>query len=116
MTNKYFHNPRCSKSRQGLEIIESQGLDFEVVEYLKTGISQEQFLEIIKKSGKEPLDGLIRVKEAIFKELELKGKSLDHSQWAKVVSKNPKLLERPIFLSKKNAIIGRPPENFLKLS
>ena len=112
MSNKYYHNPRCSKSRQGLEVLEKRNVSFEIVEYLKSGISQSEFLDIIKKSGLKPLDGLVRTKESLFKELGLKGKDLTSKEWAKVISENPKLLERPILVTDRKAVIGRPPENF----
>ncbi len=114
-TYRYFHNPRCSKSRQGLEILNQSNVDLEVYEYLKKGVSKKDFLSIVKLSKLKPLDGLIRVKEKLFKELELKGKELSNQEWAEVISENPSLLERPIILSSDIAIVGRPPENFNKI-
>ena len=110
--NKYFHNPRCSKSRQGLAILEENGVELKIVEYLKEGISQKDFLEIVRLSNRSPLDGLIRTKEALFKELDLKGKEFSNKEWAKIISENPKLLERPILLNDSTAVVGRPPESF----
>ena len=111
--NKYYHNPRCSKSRQGIEFLNNYDFPFEVVEYLKTGVSEKDFLEIVKKSGLKPLEGLIRTKESLFKELGLKDKDFSDKEWARVISENPKLLERPILVTDKKAKIGRPTENLL---
>jgi len=111
----YYHNPRCSKSRQGLELLESNGVQPEIKLYLKEGISAQEFSDLIEMTGKAPLEGLIRVKDATFKELDLKGKDLSNKQWAKIVSETPALLERPIFVNGKKARIGRPPEKLLEI-
>lgn len=109
----YYHNPRCSKSRKGLEYLESKGIQegvgFRVKEYLKDGVEEKEFLDLIKYTGLAPLDGLIRTKEALFKDLGLAGKDLSDLEWARIVHENPKLLERPIFVNdEKKAAIGRP--------
>ena len=109
--NKYFHNPRCSKSRQGLAILENNNIKLTIIEYLKEGISQKDFLDIIERSGLSPLEGLVRTKEALFKELDLKGKEFSNKEWAKLISENPKLLERPILQKDTTALLGRQPEN-----
>ena len=112
----YFHNPKCSKSRQGLELLERNGITPQVKEYLKEGITKDEVLEIIGALGIAPLNGLIRTKEATFIELGLEVKNaLSSDQWAEILSENLSLLERPILLSGKQAVIGRPIENLLKL-
>lgn len=111
----YYHNPRCSKSRQGLELLENNGVQPEVKLYLKEGVTATEFKELVKKTGLKPLEGLIRVKEATFKELELKGQDLSVDQWAKVISENPVLLERPILVNGTKAKVGRPPEDLLQI-
>lgn len=111
--NKYYHNPRCSKSRLGIDFLNENNIEFEIIEYLKTGVSEKDFLEIVQKSGLKPLEGLIRTKESHFKDLDLKGKNLTDKEWAKVINENPKLLERPILVTKDHAKVGRPTENLL---
>lgn len=111
----YYHNPRCSKSRQGLQLLEENGVTPTIKLYLKEGLSQSEFKKLVKMTGIAPLDGLIRTKEATFKELGLKGQELSVADWAKVLSENPVLLERPIFVNGDLAKIGRPPEDILQI-
>lgn len=106
---KIFHNPRCSKSRQTLSLIQEAGHDVEVVEYLKTPPTKEQLTEVVNLLG-IPAESIVRKKEALFKELGLPGQTLTDDQWIKVLCENPKLIERPIVVSGAQAIIGRPPE------
>lgn len=111
----YYHNPRCSKSRQGLELLKENGVEPTVKLYLKEAMTEKEVLEIFKKAKLSPLEGLVRTKEATFKELNLKDKTLSDKQWAKTIVENPVLLERPLLVSKNSAAVGRPPENLLKL-
>lgn len=115
MSYTYYHNPRCSKSRQGLELLETKGIKPEVIEYLKTGLNLKELESILKKLEISPLEGLIRTKEASFKEAGLKGAELSSKQWLEEIVKNPVILERPILVSTTKAAIGRPPENFLEI-
>lgn len=108
-----IHNPRCSKSRQAKELLEEKGIDFEVREYLKNELSEKELSEILNKLGKEPQD-ILRKGEAIFKE-QFKGKELSRAEWIKAMVENPKLIERPILISGNQAIVGRPPEDVLKI-
>ncbi len=108
-----IHNPRCSKSRQAKELLEEKGIDFEVREYLKNELSEMELSEILNKLGKEPQD-ILRKGEAIFKE-QFKGKELSRAEWIKAMVENPKLIERPILISGNQAIVGRPPEDVLKI-
>ena len=110
-----YHNPRCSKSRQALALLEENGAKFEIKDYLKEGLKTSEVQDLIKATGVDPLEGFVRTKEAVFKELGLNGKELSNAQWAKTVAENPKLLERPILVKGKKAVIGRPPENVLDL-
>ena len=105
----YYHNPRCQKSRQGLEILEKKGASFTVFEYLKTPLKKTQLKALFKKLQKKP-EEVIRKKEALFKELKLADKKLTQDQWIDILIKNPKLLERPILESDSKAVVGRPPE------
>ena len=105
---RIYHNPRCSKSRQALTLVRESGKNFEVVEYLKTPPSKEELKDIVKKLGVHP-EELVRKNESIYKE-SFKGKDLSDEQWLEILSKNPKLIERPIVIKDDKAVVGRPPE------
>jgi arsenate reductase len=105
---KIYHNPRCSKSRQGLEILEKSKLKFETIKYLDTPISKKELEEIIELLKIAPID-LIRKNEAIWKE-NYKGIHLTNLEIIDAMVKNPKLIERPIVINNGKAIIGRPPK------
>ena len=106
---KIYHNPRCSKSRKGLQYIEEKGYKFEVVKYLEEGISETELADLIAKSGKTPFD-FVRQHEKDYKQL-YKGKTLSDKEWIKVLVDNPKLLHRPIIVNGDKAVLGNPPEN-----
>ncbi|OIQ36061.1 MAG: arsenate reductase (glutaredoxin) [Bacteroidetes bacterium MedPE-SWsnd-G1] len=108
-----FHNPRCSKSRQGLQILEALNLDFEVVKYLDNPPSEKELAHIIKLLNISPIQ-LVRKGEAIWKE-NYKGKDLSDSEIISAMSQFPKLIERPIVMTNGKAIIGRPPEQIKEL-
>ena len=110
---KIYHNPRCSKSRQTLGILQDKGIEPEVVEYLKTPPSGAELKRILKKLGLKAED-IIRKGEALYKE-KYKGKTLTNEQWIKVLAENPVLIERPIVVTDNKAVLGRPPENVLEL-
>jgi arsenate reductase (glutaredoxin) len=113
--HQLYHNPRCSKSRATNRILEDQGVAYEVIEYLKDTPSPAELDELCKKLGVEPQQ-IIRNKEKRFKELGLSVKDpLSRNQWLKILSDNPILIERPIFVMGDKAVIGRPPENVLDL-
>ncbi|WP_051605780.1 arsenate reductase (glutaredoxin) [Polaribacter sp. Hel_I_88] len=104
-----FHNPRCRKSREGLQILENSGQEFEIVKYLEDVPSETELKEIIEILEIFPIQ-LIRKTEKIWKE-EYKGKELSDSEIIKAMVQNPKLIERPIVINHDKAVIGRPPEN-----
>ena len=110
---KIYHNPRCSKSRQGLAILNDAKVDFEIVEYLKTPPSEKEIKDILSKLDMEPMD-LVRKNEAIWKD-NYKGKDLSDAQIIKAMAENPKLIERPIVIKDDKAVLGRPPENISAL-
>ena len=110
---KIYHNPRCSKSRQGLQILKDHHVNFEVVEYLKNPPTKEKLKEIIKKLGIKPID-LVRKNEKIWKE-NYKGKDLSDDEIIQAMVENPKLIERPIVIKDDKAVLGRPPENILEI-
>jgi arsenate reductase len=111
---RLLHNPRCSKSRQALAILEENKVNFEVIEYLKTPLKTNELEDLFTKLGKSPSE-VVRKSETIYKELGLGLKDLNIKEWAKVISNNPILLERPIFDNGTKAIVGRPPEDILAL-
>lgn len=104
---KIYHNPRCGKSREALEILKGSGKDFQVVQYLQQPPSEGELREIVEKLGLAPMD-LVRQGETLWKE-NFKGKPLSDAQVIQVLAENPKLLERPIVVRDKKAVIGRPP-------
>jgi arsenate reductase len=106
---KIYHNPRCSKSRQGLELIENSGKPFEIVKYLEQIPTEEELIAVLKKLNIPPVN-LVRKNEAIWKE-NYKGKELSDIEIIKAMIKNPKLIERPIVVNGTKATIGRPLEN-----
>ncbi|WP_268222945.1 arsenate reductase (glutaredoxin) [Sinomicrobium oceani] len=106
---KILHNPRCSKSRQGLAILEESGKDFEIVKYLEDVPSEKELKDIIALLGISPTD-LVRKNESIWK-AQYKDKELSDGELVKAMIAHPKLIERPIVISGKKAVIGRPPEN-----
>ena len=108
---KIYHNPRCSKSRQTLALLEEKGESFEIKEYLNEVPSKEELANILRMLG-IPAEKLLRRGEAIFKE-EYKGKTLTESQWIGAMIKHPKLIERPIVVKNGKASLGRPPEQVL---
>ncbi len=110
---KYYHNPRCGKSRQCLAFLQEKGIEPELILYLKTPPNFEELKDVIEKLKIKPLE-LIRQKENIFKE-NFKGKVLSDDEWIQAMVDYPKLIERPIIISKNDAVIGRPKENVLKL-
>ncbi|RUO25893.1 arsenate reductase (glutaredoxin) [Aliidiomarina minuta] len=109
-----YHNPRCSKSRQTLELLRQQNLQPEVVEYLKNPPSEKTLKDILQRLDMRASD-LLRKKETIYKELELANKDSSDAELISLMHEHPKLIERPIVLYKGNARIGRPPEAVLEL-
>ena len=110
---KIYHNPRCRKSREGVKYLESKKINFEVIDYIKNNLSSEQIRNILKKLQLKPIE-LVRKNEAIWKE-KYKGKDFSDDQLIEILSNEPKLIERPIIVSEKLAVIGRPAENIDKL-
>lgn len=110
---KIYHNTRCSKSREALEIIKSRTNNFEIIEYLKKPLKYEEVKLLLKKLNIEPIK-LIREKESVWKE-NYKGTEMNENEIINTIIKHPKLMERPIIEMNKTAIIGRPVENVLCL-
>ena len=115
MTYTIYHNPKCSKCRATLVILNNKGVEPTIVEYLKNPPSKEELEEIIQKLNIQPTE-LIRFKEEKAKELGISAPDdLTLEEWISILTENPVLIERPIVISDKGAIIGRPPENVLSL-
>jgi arsenate reductase len=111
---KILHNPRCSKSRQALALIEQAGVEPEVVLYLETPPAAEELDEILGKLGLEPME-LARRGEEIYKELGLGQRELSRQEMIELMVANPELIERPIVIAGERAVLGRPPENVNEL-
>lgn len=109
-----YHNPRCSKSRQTLELITENGHEPEVIEYLKTPPDAKTIKGLLKQLGITPRE-LIRTKEAVFDELKLGGAELTDEQLINAMVENPILIERPIVVRGNKARMGRPPEQVLEI-
>lgn len=110
---KIYHNPRCSKSRQTLQLIREAGKEVQVIEYLKKPPTEAELRELIRCLGYTP-EELIRKNEAIFKE-KFKDKQYTQDEWIKIMVENPVLIERPIVVAGNKAVLGRPPENVFSL-
>lgn len=109
MSVKILHNPRCSKSRQTLQLLNEKGVEPEIIEYLKTPPRKEELKEILDLLGLEPRD-LMRKKEKEYKEAGMDNMELDREALIQGMVDHPKLIERPIVIKDGKAIIGRPPE------
>lgn len=110
---KIYHNPRCSKSRQGLALLESSGKDFDIIKYLDDPITAKQLKAIIALLKIKPI-ALVRKNEAIWKS-EYKGQTLSDEDIINAMIAHPKLIERPIVVNGTKAVIGRPPESILNI-
>ena len=108
-----YHNPRCSKSRQGLALLEESGKKFEIIRYLEDKLSSHKLESIISKLGIKPIE-LIRKNEAIWKS-DYKSKILSDREIIDAMVTNPKLIERPIVVNKTKAVVGRPTETILSI-
>lgn len=105
---KIYHNPRCRKSREALNILQTHGVKPEVVLYLEIPPSESEIEEIILKLGVKPYD-IVRKEEKLYKE-EYRGKDLSDKEWIRIMADNPKLIQRPIIVNGNKAVIARPPE------
>jgi len=110
-----MHNPRCSKSREALKIVEENGINAEIVKYLETPPTKEEIKELLKMLDINARD-LMRTKEDVYKELHLKDIT-DEEKLIEAMAEHPRLIERPIIIKDGKAVIGRPPSkivDFLK--
>jgi arsenate reductase len=109
-----WHNPRCSKSRGALQILQEQGIPVEERRYLDNPPSTQDLNEVLKLLNVAP-SAIVRTKEAEYKELGLQDKDLSHDEWLAVLNEHPHLIERPIVIYKGRAIVARPPEKVLEI-
>ena len=110
---KIYHNPRCKKSREGLAILQNSKCQFEIVEYLKDGLTDEELTTLIRLLDVNAED-LVRKTESIYKE-KFKDRSMTDKDWISAMVEHPKLIQRPILVTKDKAVVGRPPELFNEL-
>ncbi len=109
-----YHNPRCSKSRQTLALLQKKGLEPEVIDYLKTPPDTKTLRRLLTQLGMDPLE-LMRTKESVFAELQLGGADVTNEQLIAAMTENPILIERPIVVAGDKARLGRPPEQVLEI-
>jgi len=109
-----YHNPRCSKSRQTLALLEENGISPIIVNYLQTPPTHQQLDSILRGLEMQPRE-LMRKGEAQYKDLKLQDEALSRDQLINAMVQNPKLIERPIVVAGDEIIIGRPPENVLTI-
>ena len=106
---KIYHNPRCKKSRAGLKYLKDKSVEFEMVEYLKNPLTEDELKDILVKMNIKPLD-MIRTQEDIYRK-QFKGKNFTDEEWVKIMIENPKLIKRPIVIKEYKAVWADPPEN-----
>lgn len=110
---KIYHNNRCSKSRGACYTLEENGIKTEIIEYLKTPPTQAEIKDILEKLDMKAFD-IVRKNEELYKS-NFAGTKFSESEWIKILSENPILIERPIIVHGNKAVIGRPPERVLEL-
>ena len=114
MSVTIYHNPRCSKSRQALQLLRDREIEPRIIEYLKTPPDKTELRRILDLLGMTPRD-LMRSKEAVYRELGLNDDALGNKQLIDAMVENPVLIERPIVLANGKAVLGRPPEKVLEI-
>lgn len=110
---KIYHNPRCSKSRQTLALLQENGVEPDVILYMDNIMTADELRNLLVKLGLSPMQ-LVRKGEAVWKE-KYKDKELSDDQIIEAMIANPKLIERPIVVKDQLAVLGRPPENIIEL-
>ena len=108
-----YHNPRCKKSRAGLQYLQTKTDDIQIVEYLKNPLSEEELKKLLMLLNKKPQE-MIRTQEAVYKQ-NFKGKNFTDDEWVKIMVENPKLIKRPIVVKGNKAVWGDPAEEIDKL-
>jgi arsenate reductase len=108
-----YHNPRCKKSRAGLQYVAEKNMEFRVREYLKEPLTEAELSALVMKLHVKPVE-LVRTQEEVYTK-ELKGLNMNDEEWIKVMVENPRLIHRPIVEGKYKAVLGDPPENIDRL-
>jgi arsenate reductase (glutaredoxin) len=108
-----FHNPKCRKSRAGVDYLKEKGIPHEIVDYLKTPLSREVFKDILMKLNTRPFE-LVRTQEDVFIE-KFKGKNFTDEEWIDILLEYPRLIKRPIAMKGYKAVIAQPPDEIDKL-
>lgn len=108
-----YHNPRCSKSRQGLDLVKESGQDFEIRDYTREPLSEEELRSLLQSLNMAPLE-LVRTEEKLWKE-NYKGKDLNDKELIRVMIQHPSLIQRPIVAKDGKAVVGRPSEKISDL-
>ncbi len=103
-----YHNPRCKKSRAGMQFLQSKTDDFKIVEYLKNPLTEAELKDILMRLNKKPQE-MIRTQEAVYKQ-NFKGKNFTDDEWVKIMIEYPKLIKRPIVVNGSKAVWGDPVE------
>lgn len=106
---KIYHNPRCKKSRAGLQFLQEKGIEPEVIEYLKTPLNEAEVKDILVRLNMKPAD-IIRTQEEYYRN-QLKGRKFNDDEWVRILVENPKLIRRPIVVNGPKAVIGDPASN-----
>ncbi len=104
-----YHNPRCSKSRAGLQYLSNKNIEYQVIEYLKNPLTAQNIRDIAEKTKLSPYE-LVRTQENYYK-TALKGKTFTDQEWCEIIAKNPELLKRPIVTKANLGIFAQPPQN-----
>ncbi len=115
MSVKIYHNPRCSKSRQTLQILQEKGIEPEVVKYLETPPTEEELREIIRMLGLPSARDLMRKKEKEYRELGLDDLAKTEDELIRAMVEHPRLIERPVVIRDGKAALGRPPEKVIDI-
>ena len=106
---KIYHNPQCKISRAGLQYLQEKNIKFEIVEYLKNNLTEKELEKLLVKLNRNVKD-IIRTQEEYYKK-NLKGKQFNDHEWIRIITENPKLLQRPVIETDFRAVIGDPVEN-----
>jgi arsenate reductase len=108
-----YHNPKCRKSRAGVQYIQDKGIECTIVEYLKTPFTREQFADLLMKLNMRPAD-IVRTQEDEYRE-KLKGKNFTDEEWVTILLENPKLIQRPIVVKNHKAVLGHDVDEIERL-
>lgn len=108
-----YHNPKCAKSRAGLNYIKEKGLEYQVIEYMKDILSRKELKDLLMKLNKSPKE-IIRTQEDVYKE-KFRGKNFTDEEWITILIENPKLIQRPIVVTGYKAILAQPADEIEKL-